>query len=73
MKIFTKEEEMVDQEIKRLMAEFGPEAVLEAVRKVLSRWVIVHGRCLLTGRRLAHEKICGYCRRCPAEPLERRA
>ncbi|OAQ21015.1 hypothetical protein [Thermosulfurimonas dismutans] len=64
---------MVEHEIKKLMAEFGPEAVLSAVSEALSRWVRVTGRCLLTGRRLAHEKICGYCRRCPVKPLERRA
>lgn len=64
---------MVELEVKRLMEEFGPEAVLSAVSEVFSQWVRVTGRCLITGRRLPHEKICGYCRRCPVKPLERRA
>ena len=60
-------------ELERLVEAYGPEAVLSAVSEVFSRWVRVTGRCLISGRRLPHEKICGYCRRCPARPFERRA
>ncbi|RUM87195.1 MAG: hypothetical protein DSZ24_06745 [Thermodesulfatator sp.] len=65
--------EALEEALKELTERYGPQAVNEAVAEVFTRWVRATGKCVLTGRRLCHEAVCGYCHRCPARPLERRA